>query len=116
MREELASLGTSLSKPDFTATILGSLPKSYDQFLSAVTATASVLKQDLDPNDLMQTIIDEFDRHSTRTGVSKEKAQDVAFFAGKTSNNFGGGKKSNRDVECFNCHKKGHKKPDCWAK
>ena len=22
----------------------------------------------------------------------------------------------NRDVECYNCHKKGHKKPDCWAK
>src|SRR5277367_6214333 len=75
MREELASLGTSLSDPDFTATILGSLPKSYDQFLSAVTATASVLKKDLDSNDLIQTIIDEFDRRSTRTGASKEKAR-----------------------------------------
>ena len=40
LREELASLGTTLSDPDFTATVLGSLPKSYDQFLSAVTATA----------------------------------------------------------------------------
>jgi hypothetical protein len=28
MREELASLGTTLSDPDFSATILGSLPKS----------------------------------------------------------------------------------------
>ena len=62
MREELASLGTILSEQDFSAIILGSLPKSYDQFLSAVMATASVLKQDLDPEDLMQTIIDEYDR------------------------------------------------------
>ena len=44
MREELASLGTALSEQDFSAIILGSLPKSYDQFLLAVTATASVLK------------------------------------------------------------------------
>ena len=44
-----------LSEPDFPATVLGSLPKSYDQFLSAVTATASVLKQELNPEDLMQT-------------------------------------------------------------
>src|SRR5277367_1911181 len=110
MREELASLGTSLSKPDFTATIFGSLPKSYDQFLSAVTATASVLKQDLDPEYLMQMIIDEFDHRSIRPGASKDKAQDVAFFAGKTSNTFGGGKKPNKDVVCFNCRKKGHKK------
>ena len=74
MREELESLGTILSEQDFSAIILGSLLKSYDQFLSAVTTTASVLKQDLDPEDLMQTIIDEYDRQSTRQGNSKEKA------------------------------------------
>ena len=61
MQEELASLGAALSEQDFIAIILGSLPKSYDQFLSAITATASILKQDLDPEDLIQTIIDEYD-------------------------------------------------------
>ena len=55
MREELASLGTKISEQDYSAIILGSLPKSYDYFLSAVTATASVLKRDLDPEDLMQS-------------------------------------------------------------
>src|SRR5277367_3395715 len=39
MQDELASLGTSLDEPNFTTTILGSLPKSHDQFLSTVTAT-----------------------------------------------------------------------------
>ena len=115
MWEELASLGTALSEQDFSAIILGSLPKSYDQFLSAVTATASVLKWDLDPEDLIQTIIDEYDWRSTRQGNSKEKGSDVAFFAG--GNNKGKArKKSDKDIECYNCHKKGHKKADCWAK
>jgi hypothetical protein len=57
MRQELASLGTTLSEPNFSAIVLGSLPKSYDQFLLAVTATASILKQELNPEDLMQTVI-----------------------------------------------------------
>ena len=115
MREELVSLGTVLNDLDFSAIILGSLPKSYDQFLSAVTATASVMKQDLDPEDLMQTVVDEFDRRSTRSGGSKDKGQpDAAFYAGESGSR--GGKKLNKDVECFNCHKKGHKKADCWGK
>ena len=52
MCEELASLGSILSEEDFSAIILGSLLKNYDQFLSAVTATASVLKQELELEDL----------------------------------------------------------------
>jgi gag-polypeptide of LTR copia-type len=61
MREELASLGTSLGEQDFLAIILGSLPRSYNQFISAVTATTSVLKQELNSKDLLQTIINEYD-------------------------------------------------------
>ena len=87
MREELASLGTILSESDLSAIVLGSLPKLYDQFLSAVTATASVLKQELNPEDLMQTVIDEFDCRSTRPEAHKEKGTDVAFFARGAGNN-----------------------------
>ena len=87
LQEELASLGIIMSEPDFSATVLGLLPKSYNQFLSAVTTTASVLKQELDPEDLMQTIIDEHDQQSTRFGT-KEKNANTAFFAG--NNNWGG--------------------------
>ena len=81
MREELASLGTSLSEQDFSAIILGSLPKSYDKFISAVTASTSILKQESNPEYLMQTIIDEYNQQSTRSGI-KEKNIDAAFFAG----------------------------------
>ena len=60
--KELASLGTTLGELDFSAIILGSLPKSYNQFLSTVTATAGVLKKELDSEDLIQAVIDEHDR------------------------------------------------------
>jgi gag-polypeptide of LTR copia-type len=117
MQEELTSLGTVLSQPDFSAIILESLPKTYDQFLSAITATASVLKQDLNPEDLIQAIIDEYDPCLTRSRALKEKSLDIVFFAEGTNNRGRRArKKTDRDVECFNCHKKGHKKPDCWSK
>ena len=61
MQEELTGLGATISEQDFSAIILGSLPKSYDQFILAVTATTSVLKQELNPEELMQAIIDEYD-------------------------------------------------------
>ena len=75
-----------MSEQNFSVMILGSLPKSYDQFISAVTATTSVLKQELNPEDLMQTIIDEYDRRSTRSGALKEKGGDVAFYAEGNNN------------------------------
>ena len=64
----------------------------------------------------MQAIIDEYDCQSTRPGAPKEKNLDVAFYAGGANNQGKAGKKPNKDVECFNCHKKGHKKANCWAK
>ena len=42
----------------------------------------------------------------------------MAFYAGSNKKNQKGksGKKSDKVIECFNCHKKGHKKADCWWK
>ena len=85
MQEELASLGTILSEQDFSAIILGSLSKSYNQFLSAVTATASILKKDLDPEDFIQTVIDEYDCRTAWQGTTKERTTDTTFFAGNNN-------------------------------
>ena len=114
LREDLASLGEAITDNDFATMLLGSLPKGYDTYLSAITATMSVMGKTLDPDALMMTITDEYDRRAIRTRQTKEKGKEAAFYAGERSRNGGKGAKSS--LECFNCHKKGHKKSDCWAK
>ena len=117
MHEDLAALGDDLNDEDFGAMLLGSLPRSYDSYLSAVTAALSVLGTKLTPDALMLSIIDEFDRRTVKTHQSKDKGKDVAFHAESGFRKpWKGGQGSKKIVKCFNCHKKGHVKADCWAK
>jgi hypothetical protein len=48
MREDLAATGSSISNEDFILMVFGSLPASYDAYLSAITATMSVKNTALD--------------------------------------------------------------------
>ena len=117
MHKELTALSKSIPDRDFAAIILGSLPKSYDTYLSAITATLSILGKEVDPDALILSIIDEYDCHSMKNHQMKDKGKsDAAFFAGGSSKGGKCGKGGKSDVECFNCHKKGHKKADYWAK
>src|ERR1700688_411057 len=110
MREDLASMGHPPAEDDFYAIVIGSLPPSYDPFVSALNATSSVLGTFLSPDDLMHTITDEYDRRTL--GRTSKREENVAFY----SNDDGGkGKKRRPELKCFNCQKKGHKKFDCWA-
>jgi hypothetical protein len=110
MREDLASMGRSPVEDDFYAIVIGSLPPSYDPYVSALNATSSVLGTFLSSDDLMQTITDEYDRRTL--GRTSKKEENVAFYS---SDDGGKGKKRKSDLKCFNCNKKGHKKVDCWA-
>jgi len=57
MREDLASMGSPPGEDEFYAIILGSLPSSYDPYISALNATSSVLGSVLSSDDLMQTMM-----------------------------------------------------------
>ena len=103
-----------IKEEDFATILIGSLPKTYDMYLSAIMATMNVLRRALDPDALLQCVGDEYDRRAIANGGGKSKNQDVALYAGDRSARGGKGKRS--DVECFNCHKKGHTKADCRAK
>ena len=81
MRKDLAALGDDLNDEDFGAMLLGSLPQSYDSYLSAVTATLSVLGTKLNLDALMLSIINEFDRCTIKTCQSKDKGKDIVFHA-----------------------------------
>jgi hypothetical protein len=59
---------------------------------------------------VIRLITDEFDRRTLKTATQAE-GQDEALTADATKK-----KKSKKDIECFNCKKRGHMKSDCWAK
>ena len=107
MREDLASMGHSPSEDDFYAIVIGSLPPSYDPYVSALNATSSVLGTFLSPDDLMQTITDEYERRNL--GRTAKREENIAFTAEDD------GRKGRSALTCFNCGKKGHKKADCWG-
>ena len=106
MREDLASMGHSPCEDDFYAIVIGSLPPSYDPYVSALNATSSVLGTFLSPDDLMQTITDEYECRNL--GRLSKKEENIAFAAEDE------GRKGRSALTCFNCGKKGHKKADCW--
>ena len=100
-------MGHPPTEDDFYAIVIGSLPPLYDPFISALNATSSVLGTFLTPDNLMQTISDEYDRRNL--GRTSKREENVAFHAGES------GRKGKSTLKCFNCEKKGHKKADCWA-
>ena len=61
MREDLAAMGQLLDKNDFYTIILSSLPTSYDPYISAVSATSSVLGKTVSADDLMLTVTEEYE-------------------------------------------------------
>jgi hypothetical protein len=115
MREDLASMGGLISDKDFTSIILGSVPPSYDTYIAAMTATSSLLNQALSPTNLINAICGKVDRKAIKHPKSKRDEHDAAFVAGQSKRGGGGSKKLLKDIECFNCHRKGHMKRDCWA-
>jgi len=138
MHDDLALMGEVLPDDGYRATILGSLPTSYDTFLTAISHQISPMPYPLtveaftvgtttiparvitvsppkiEPEDLMEIIGQEADRRAIKSGSSKKDEKDAAFAASAKFRGAKGGRRSN--IECFNCKKRGHIKADCWAK
>jgi len=115
MQEDLPSMGQPITENDFYTIILGSLPSSYDPYILAVNATSSVLGTTLSADDLMFTITEEYKHRNLKSKTGK-KEENAAFYSNDSGKGWKGGSSSKKNIECFNCGKKGHYKSDCWAK
>jgi hypothetical protein len=76
MREDLASMGGSISDEDFTSIILGSIPPLYDTYIAAISATSSLLNQTLSPTNLIDAICNEADRKAIKNPNAEDVSED----------------------------------------
>ena len=113
MREDLASMGETLTENDFYAIIMGSLPPSYDSYLSALNATSSVLGTHLSSDDLMLSITEEYERRALKS-KGKQKDENAAFYSNDAGKGQKGSSNPRRKGKCNNCGREGHWTRDCW--
>jgi hypothetical protein len=104
--EQLTVMGRSVPDVEFAQILMGLLPPLYAPTLSGIAAAAEISATSPTVASVKKLAVDEYDRCALNNG----KVQDQAFAANAKKK----GKK--RNVECFNCHKRGHIKSDCWAK
>ncbi|KAJ8468724.1 hypothetical protein ONZ45_g17140 [Pleurotus djamor] len=95
-QEELHGLGQKIEDPEFSITLLTSLPESWNSFISAIDSSA--LEKSA---PLIARILEEDRRLQSKPGA------DTALSAAHRK------PKYNPNVTCYNCGKRGHKSPEC---
>jgi len=112
--EQLVAIGKAVMDKDYTDTLLASLPASYNSAVSSISASTHLGSKVLTAEIFEQFIIDKSKCHQVKNDHAK--VQDEALTADSSK---GKGKDQHRDkckVKCYNCHKTGHYKSECWAK
>ena len=107
LREQLAAIGKAVDDEDFTDTLLASLPSSYSHTCTSINSSARLGAVQLTSAIVQEIVLEEYERRAVSD--SKKDSQDEAFAADAQ-------KRKRRNIECHNCHKKGHIKAECWAK
>jgi hypothetical protein len=100
-----------VSDEDFIMILLTSLPESWDNYTMSLFGSSGN-KPSVKSHELVAVLLEEDRRRKAHGGESSGTALHAH---AKSRGNFGDDN-PNKDKECFNCHKKGHVKPDCWAK
>ena len=95
LRENLSSLGRTISDAKYISVILRSLPPSYDPAISSLTYSYEANDKALTPTAVIRMALNEQERRSLRKSIAAE---------------------DRKNIECYNCRKEGHCRSECWAK
>lgn len=104
--QKLTSLNDKVDIEFLTsATLMGSLPSSYDSLITALEARK---EDELTSSLVCSKIIEEYERRKERDGIANNTA------ALRISNDHSNNQQNNRRaIECLFCKKKGHEKKQC---
>ena len=107
IRAKLSAIGRSVSDDEYVSTLVGSLHECYSGPINSLLHSCDATNTDVTPAAVIQAAIREYEKRS----IQKENkaTKDEAFAATDP-------KSKKKDVECFNCKKRGHYKSECWAK
>src|SRR6267142_6918591 len=107
-------MGKVVTDEDYTDTLLASLPASYDGAVSSMSACTCLGTKVLTSEIFEQFILDKSEHRQVKDKYAKSRNEALAAESGSWK-----GKDKSKDkkkVECYNCHKTGHYKSECWAK
>ncbi|KAJ2925473.1 hypothetical protein H1R20_g11620, partial [Candolleomyces eurysporus] len=110
LQEELHMMESLVSDEDFVMLLITSLPESWDNYTSSFLG-ASGNQPTLSSHEFIANLIEEDKR---RKGWNDNAG--TAMQAGKKKGQAKKASGSGSAKECYNCHKKGHVKADCWNK
>src|SRR6267142_2635258 len=114
LREQLAAMGKAVMDEDYTDTLLASLPASYNGAVSSMSTSMRLGTKVLTSEIFEQFILDESEHRQVKDKYAESRNEALATESGSQK-----GKDKSKDkkkVECYNCHKTGHYKSECWAK
>ena len=111
LQEELHIMGNKVPDDDFTMILITSLPESWDSFTTSFLGSSSTQSNTIKSQELVGILIDESRRRKEKDGLGSGGVAMQAKGKGYRRESGGGS-----ELECFNCHKKGHMKTECWGK